>query len=452
MKSEDAGQAIQKEMNRRRRYGGAEDVPRHVWGEVAVKKALLATMEAAVAEKFTGDWEEASLVLEEKMDALAVALRRASAQRTFLAGLSARGDAHRVESTESRAQGQTLAPMSRLPVLPPIVRRDAGSQALSDYYSWVLRGDEVAEEARRSICGDEYLTRTEAWNFLTSPLPKVLTHEDYGRWGLCPAKTKGRILAINGQKHRRSSEDQPFSKLYSWDGGTHTYTIEVQIPGEAEQPAGLQRLEREWDSDNLLYVSRRSLLSQNYLGHKCAEISEGVPEETPFFSDKHHFVEGYFGTVTGVLLDFANAMCSLYQVTLWDMLEALLTGVFPPQSAVEITAWDVETYGVNNVFPGGNFAARGPVTLTIQPWVTPEALADAWREHRKTNPCYSPSEKQADALQFVLSHSTPGEEFAWERLAAQWQEERGERMTRGTLYKQFERARAAILPDFKEEN
>jgi hypothetical protein len=78
-------------------------------------------------------------------------------------------------------------------------------------------------------------------------------------------------------------------------------------------------------------------------------------------------------------------------------------------------------------------------------------LADAWWEHRKTNPCYSPSEKQGDALQFVLSHLTPGDEFAWERLAAQWQEEWSERVTRGTLYKQFERARAAILPGYREE-
>jgi hypothetical protein len=54
-------------------------------------------------------------------------------------------------------------------------------------------------------------------------------------------------------------------------------------------------------------------------------------------------------------------------------------------------------------------------------------------------------------LQFVLSHLTPGDEFAWERLAAQWQEEWSERVTRGTLYKQFERARAAILPGYREE-
>ena len=106
--------------------------------------------------------------------------------------------------------------------------------------------------------------------------------------------------------------------------------------------------------------------------------------------------------------------------------------------------------GVGFIYPGGTFSAQGPVSLTVQPWVTPEVLADAWREHRKTNACYSPSEKQAEAMRFVLSHTPPGEEFAWERLAVQWQEERGEMMTRGQLLKQFQRARAAILPGFRD--
>ena len=39
--------------------------------------------------------------------------------------------------------------------------------------------------------------------------------------------------------------------------------------------------------------------------------------------------------------------------------------------------------------------------------------------------------------------------WACERLARQWQE-RGELMTRGQLLKQFQRARAAILPGYRE--
>ena len=58
--------------------------------------------------------------------------------------------------------------------------------------------------------------------------------------------------------------------------------------------------------------------------------------------------------------------------------------------------------------------------------------------------------KQAGILRLVLTHTAPGDEFAWERLAQQWQEERGELMPRGQLYKQFQRARAAILPGYKD--
>ena len=165
--------------------------------------------------------------------------------------------------------------------------------------------------------------------------------------------------------------------------------------------------------------------------------------------EARHGVAGYEGTVIGDLLELAHTLCGYYPVPLWDMLEALITGSLPPQPAVTAIAWDVAAFFFDP-HATGSFTAQGPATLTVQPWVTPEVLADAWREHRKTNPCYSPSEKQADAVQFVLSHTPPGEEFAWERLARQWQEERGELMTRGQLLKQFQRARAAILPGYRE--
>ena len=432
-------QIVRKEMNRRRRYGGAEDVPTLLWGNAEVDQALTQAAECAEEEGFDGDWDTAPMGLEESVDALAGLLRRLSAQRPFVEG-------HQEQITTQRHDRQ----VKEAGQIPVIIRRDVGSQTLSDYLSWVLQGDEVAGEVRRRVCGDQILTRREAWIFLTSPLAKVMRFEDYEGLGLCPVRTTGRILSKDGEKDKAASKGGgEFLRLSSWEGGVHSYRIEVHLPGRNKKTT-VRRLELERNDINFLYVSHRNLLGQAHLQHTGVEISGDPPLVAPYFDDSERFVEGYWESPVGHLLDFANCMCHFYRVTIWDMLEALMTGNFPPQTTVTATAWDLDMSGVGNIYPGGTFCAQGSVSLTVQPWVTPEALADAWREHRKTNPCYSPSEKQAEALRFVLAHTPPGEEFAWESLARQWQEERGELMTRGQLLKQFQRARAAILPGYRD--
>ncbi len=432
-------QIIRKEMNRRRRYGGAEDVPAVLWGNAEIDQALTRAARCAEEEGFDGDWDTTPLGLEESIDALAGLLRRVSVQTP---------SGHWRFSKTTRFQDDMLG--KKAGQIPVVIRRDVGSQTLSDYLSWVLQGDEVAVDFRRKVCGDQVLTQREAWIFLTSPLPKVMRFEDYEDLGLCPVRTTGRILSKDGKRDKAASTGgEEFLRLSSWEGGIHNYRIEVHLPGSNKKTT-VRRLDLERNDIDLLYVSPRNLLGQAYLQHTNAELSRIAPLAAPYFDGSKRFVEGYWDSVAAHLLDFANCMRDFYRVTLWDMLEALMTGSFPPQPTVTATAWDLDMSGIGVLYPGGYFAAQGPVSLTVQPWVTPEVLADAWREHRKTNPCYSPSEKQAGAVQFVLSHTPPGEEFAWERLARQWQEERGELMTRGQLLKQFQRARAAILPGYRD--
>ena len=237
--------------------------------------------------------------------------------------------------------------------------------------------------------------------------------------------------------------------LHSHQGGIHDYCVEVHLPSGAKKSKA-KRLELERDDINLFVVSSRDNLGQAYLHHTCDQMWGPAPAKAPYFTDSRRCVEGYYDGVTALLIDTANYMSEIYRVTIWDMLEAMVTGLFPLPPAIEATASGVDMSTIGIFFPGGCFTAQGPVSLTVQPWVTPEVLAGAWREFRKQNACYSPSEKQAEAIQLVLSHTPPGDEFAWERLAKQWEEERGERMTRGQLLKQFQRARAAILPGYQE--
>ena len=432
-------------MNRRRRYGGAEDVPTSLWDEAEVDQAVTNVAICAQEEGFDGDWDTAPLRLEESLAPLAMALRWASAKRP-----TRHWGQERVPLPSQEAQ----VGKSQIPI---VVRRDVGSQALSDYLSWIVQSDRVLQKLRQRVCGGEDLTREEVWLFLTSPLPKVMGFEDYERRGLCPARTVGRIVSRIGSENRLAdrlcpSEYDGFLHLHSyisWGYGAYTYGIEVQVPGDSEETP-MERLELERQDDDFIFVSKGNLLGLASVKHSYATSSGAFPEVTPYFSDGRRFVEGYWESVTADLIRVAGIMCRFYRVTLWDMLETLVTGVFPAQPAVEANAWNMNLTRFGFDYTQNCFTAQGPVTLTVQPWVTPEALADAWREHRKTNPCYSPSEKQAEALRFVLAHTPPGEEFAWERLARQWQEERGELMTRGQLFKQFQRARAAILPGYRD--
>ena len=204
-------QIIRKEMNRRRRYGGAEDVPALLWGIAEVDQALTRAARCAEEEGFDGDWDTTPMGLEESIDALAGILRRLSAQRPFVVGLPEKATPPRHDRQGKEAD-----------LIPVVMRRDVGSQTLSDYLSWVLQGDEVAVDLRRKVCGDQILTRREAWVFLTSPLPKVMRFEDYEELGLCPVRTTGRILSIDGKEDKVASA--------WWRGVVAAFLVGAQYP------------------------------------------------------------------------------------------------------------------------------------------------------------------------------------------------------------------------------
>ena len=468
MRIEDTAQAIHREMNRRRRYGGAEDVPPLLWSDAEVEQAVQRVVRSAQEEGFDGDWDAASVSLEECIEALAKALRRASVQRPFGgwregAALSKRfpqfqGD-RSLEIPTAGGGGRE----SR----PEVMRRDAGSGALGDYLSWHWQSDAWACYQRTHLCGGDYLTREEAWQFLTSPLPKVMSYEDYEKLSLCPARTTGRILSkylnldgllwVTNMLMVDPETRQVTATVDTLHGDIGNYCVEINLPDEADRTARVKRLVLNLSEKYYHYIACDDLLPKPYRVEDGRDRDAHYPPQAaPYFADENRYVEGYNGSVMGELIATADFLCNEFSISIWDMLEALLTGCIPPQPSVEIVSQDmrVVTHEPPDVFVRGfrasGFAAQGPATLTVQPWVTPEVLADAWREFRKQNACYSPSEKQADAVRFVLSHTPPGEEFAWERLAQQWQEEREELMTRGQLLKQFRRARAAILPSYRE--
>lgn len=472
MNSSDIQQTIQKEMNRRRRHGGAEDVPAVLWGgeEVAASVQQIATI--CCSEKFDGDWDQATLRIEEGMDALAAALRKASIkQNAYQPTFDGVGtNARRSMLTSQQAMhdleaGTESVGYRYFPYFPSVARQDAGGLALAEYLTWHWQNNGWSRFVRERVCGDEYLSREEAWEFLTSGLPKVMDYDDYERLGLCPARTKGRILSkhlkVDGllfMSNMARIDPKTHKSTATTDtllNETHHYCVEISMPKARSSAHRLKRLVLKLDEDRYHYITSRITLPDSY-EVQCGQGRDSYisPHPAPYFEGQDRYVEGYAASVMADLIGTAEMFSGQYSVSIWDMLEACLTGRFPPQPAVTISSSQTRTIdddGPDEV-PSGRvhtgFSAQGPATLTVQPWVTPEALADAWREFRQSNPAYSPSEKQADTLQFVLSHTAPGAAFRWDDLAKLWQKERGERVTRSQIFKQFQRAQAAILPNY----
>lgn len=474
LNSSDIQQTVQKEMNRRRRHGGAEDVPAVLWGSNEVEASVQQIVTICCSEGFNGDWDQATLAIEEGMDALAIALRKASikqnAYQTVFNGLSANARGSGLASPQgmqNQEAGNGGGGYRYFPYCPSVTRQDAGGRALADHLTWHWQNHGWSRFVRERVCGDEYLSREEAWDFLTSGLPKVMSYEDYERLGLCPARTKGRILSkylkVDGllfmtnmvmvdPKTRQvtATTDTLFSKKGH-------YCVEINMPDDRPNRHHLKRLVLNLDEDRYHYITSRSTLPGSY------EVEYGhgrdwyiAPHPAPYFEGQDRYVEGYAISIMAELISTAEMFCGYYSVSIWDMLEACLTGRFPSQPSVTITSSSrrvIDDEGPDEVSSGrvhAGFTSQGPATLTVQPWVTPEVLAEAWREFRQSNPAYSPSEKQADTLQFVLSHTAPGTAFRWDDLAKQWQKERGEMMMRSQLFKQFQRARAALLPGYCE--
>ena len=474
MKVDEISQSIRKEMNRRRRYGGAEDVPAFLWELTVVREVMQATVHSAQVEGFDGDWERAGLCLEEKMEALAKTLRQKSVQNSAVqTALSEtqRGGYHSLLASQHRGQSQAetedFEGSRYFPYFPSTVRQDIGGHALAEYMSWHWQNHGWSTHVCNQICGGKYLTRDEAWEFLTSGLPKVLGYKDYEQLGLCPARTEGRILSkymtLDGllfmtnmlmvdpeTRQPTATTDTLFSKVGN-------YCVEIHLPQGDTNRHLKKRLVLNLSEDRYHYITSRETVPNSY----HVEYGYGrdwyiAPHPAPYFQGQSRYVEGYSTSVMADLIGMAEMLSGQYLVSIWDMLEACLTGCFPPQPSLTIFPGQrkISTDDGPDELPTGKKHtveyAQGPATLTVQPWVTPETVAEAWREFRKTNPTYSPSEKQGDTLHFVLSHTLPGQEFEWDKLAKRWEEERGERMVRGQLYKQFQRAREVVLPGYSE--
>lgn len=470
MKVEEISQSIRKEMNRRRRYGGAEDVPGFLWEMPAVEEVMQTAVQCGQQEEFNGDWEVASLVLEDSMTALASVLRKVSAAKLTFSPPDHGEGSHAWLSGGPHQRRSELAvakTSNRFSALPALTRYDAGSRALADYMTWHWQNEGIVDYYRDQICGGQYLTRDQAWRFLTSPLPKVLTEQDYQSLGLCPVRTTGRLRS----KFLRL--DGPIFETHVWKIDPRTeavtakqddisnpnrpYQIEVNLPSGKKRRHFLKRFDVIRSEKHFICVCHKYSIPRPYRVSDTKERERFAPlKPVPYFTESARYVEGFSSSIIGEMIARAELLCGKYQVTIWEMLEAMLTGQFLPLPAVELFAWpnELERFDTFDKSRGkitsSRCTAQGPATLTVQPWVTPEALADVWREFRKKASTYSPSEKQADALHFVLSHTESGAEFEWDKLAKSWEKELGELMTRGQLYKQFQRARAAVLPSYSK--
>ncbi len=126
----------------------------------------------------------------------------------------------------------------------------------------------------------------------------------------------------------------PVNTLYDEVGN---YCVEINLPPPHVSGERVKRLVLNLNESQAHFVGCRYTLPRPYTVEdgRDREIHISV-QPAPFFQGEEWYVEGYYASVMSEMISMAEFLCSFYGVSIWDMLEAFLTGRFPPQPAIEI--------------------------------------------------------------------------------------------------------------------
>ena len=446
-KEEQAWAWIISEVSRRRRdMGFRQEVPRECWRDPGVHSAVSAAMGQLLCHP-AGDWAEMADASDgELCDAL-------DDVNAALNGMTL----YRPDFTDAPIyrprEGSTFPALMRRPPSP----RKAGSfergstpydvegqrcaDALGDFLAWQLSQDALVKDFRRSALHDRLLTEKAAWEFITSPLAQILTVEDFERHGLCPAAATGRVIMPKPDMELRHMI--VLSKIRREEDKAPSLWVELDV--ELNLPDG-QPFHQPMSFSMMTYctlglAARAPALPNTEWGCYESEPFAIEPALVPYFEerDEEKFVEGWNQSVSSDAIAAVGHLVTDYPVEIWELLRFLLTGLPPrvqPIFATQVSCrvsrmiykW-FERLGEEDLDWEWAFQADGPCSLSVQPWVQPEELAEHWRQIRPaTAPRTLPKEHNLALFRFVLKNTPPGAPFRWEELAGKWRGESGQPM------------------------
>lgn len=330
-----------------------------------------------------------------------------------------------------------------------------------------LKQDAEVRRFRREALHGKSFENTEegldkAWNFITSPLVKVLSVENFKDMGLCPTTAQGRFQP--DQRHSIFSGLTPMSarirpKSAEDDTLVLDFVVEAFEPGEGETCGEKWAVTHEMSS--YVCIGESGFATYQPLTVHCGRAradSVPFPSRPPWFnrhsSEPSQFVEGYTGSIAGWAIAIVGRLLTQFPADAWQLLEFLLADRPPvlapilagrrPYRPIIITDDKMEETVA--------FEATGPMILYVQPWVQPEVLADFWRYTRDSK-ARNPQQESLEMFDFALKHTASDERFRWQELVKEWEKEHdhiGGDNPRATFRNTFMRIRETLFPGFRD--
>lgn len=341
-------------------------------------------------------------------------------------------------------------------------RPAAPSAALIGRY---LNRDEGVKQFRREVLHDDLFDtslsgREAAWGFITSPLIKLLSVEDFDEIGTCPMSTTGHLSPDPEYADRDGILGQASIIGYR-DGDESDLVLEYEIEGNGWQKTVAHELKTYAAIGGNVFGMPRPLTPHVIkLTPRPKTLRPIVPDWLLFRGGKPRIVDGFGRTVAGQAMDLVERLLHQFPVTVWALLEFLLTDRLPSPRPIE----HEQLYCQPTIQVDGEgrsartFEAIGPTTLFVQPWVEPDHLAKMWSDIRGSKVALgrearTPDQEHLDMFLFALRNTAPDDEFRWQELASAWAKEHpgfGGKTPRSTFRNTFLRTREVLFPGFMD--
>jgi len=489
---------IQREVNRRRRTerGFDQDVPAELWQQPSLRKHMDEVINF-VQKTFPGkervNYREDDEI-QDSIDRINTALipftrssydLNAALPKQFSnpnQGEARRGDyegtfpsnredwtgmiTRKYDLEEIRKTGMDLEELNALGRTNMPALAEAAATLLSRY----LRQDAELQRFRREALQEVVFDSTEeglekAWLFITSPMVKVLSVENFKEMGLSPKSTQGQVsgqsngldlsfLGIAGLSANIHPDPEDTKNLL------HDYIVEAYPLLEGEAKDHVDGWTVTHSTNSYVCIGGNTFETYQPLTARCGKGRPNLshPTQPPWF--KHHpwvrsqWVEGYKGTIAGWAVTIVGRLLNHFPTDTWQLLEFLLTDK-PPVLSPILTGRRPYEPTLRTTAENGQtsaFKANSSLTLHVQPWVQPEDLADFWRYARGSK-ARTPQPESLEMFRFALQHTAENEQFHWQELVKEWEKDhpRIEGVNpRATFRNTFMRTRAALLPGFRD--
>ena len=312
------------------------------------------------------------------------------------------------------------------------------ADAAARFLQWHMDRDGYVSWFRHSFSKGQLMNESECWDILTNSVLQLLSFVDFEEVGILPSEMMGKLLS--GELDIKNNMIQGEVEFNLPDGSVIRKTYKKEYI-----PAGPEEV---WAQTLYSRVSYR----HPYYSPACSEI--------PYYKERG-ISKGLTSVSTSVISEAsstANVLSDAYRIDFWDAIRFLLTGI--PPSLKPISAREIRYKPTRTTYSSDDedimvdlelFNSAGPISLTFQPWLMPEEVADYWRGIRSkaARKRKMPSEEYLAIFRFVLDN-TPDRRPRWTLLAKQWGDIQGNECNSDTLRKVFNVVRAALFPSYEE--